>query len=54
MAGSRQAVNGVYVKANASPDSLTEWEILTDAVDFSKELDANLENGNVPLVDILM
>ena len=52
VSGRRQAVDGVYVKANASLDSLVEREILTDAVDFSKELDANQEEVNVPLVDI--
>lgn len=50
--GRRQAVDGVYVKANASLDSLVEREILADAVDFSKELDANQQDVNVPLVDI--
>lgn len=50
--GRRQAVDGVYVKANASLDSLVEREILTDAGDFSKELDANQQDVNVPLVDI--
>ena len=52
VSGRRQAVDGVYVKANASLDSLVEREILTDAVDFSNELDANQEEVNVPLVDI--
>ncbi len=52
VSGRRQAVDGVYVKANASLDSMVEREILTDAVDFSKELDANQEEVNVPLVDI--
>ncbi len=52
VAGRRQAVDGVYVKANASLDSLVEREILTDAVDFTEELNSNLEEANVPLVDI--
>lgn len=52
VSGRRQAVDGVYVKANASLDSMVEREILTDAVDYSKELDSNQEEVNVPLVDI--
>ena len=52
VAGRRQAVDGVYVKANASLDSMIEREILTDAVNFSEELDANQEEANVLVVDI--
>lgn len=52
VAGRRQAVDGVYVKANASLDSLVKREILNDAVEFSKELDANQEDVKVPIVDI--
>ena len=52
ISGRRQAVDGVYVKANASLDSLVEREILTDAASYSKELDANQEEVNVPVIDI--
>ncbi|MDP2413708.1 IS1182 family transposase [Daejeonella sp.] len=38
VSGRRQAVDGVYLKANASMDSLVEREIMADAEDFSKEL----------------
>jgi transposase len=52
ISGRRQAVDGVYVKANASLDSMIEREILTDAASYSKELDANQEEVDVPVVDI--
>lgn len=52
VSGRRQAVDGVYVKANASLDSMIEREILTDATNYSKELDANQEEVNVPVMDI--
>jgi transposase len=52
VSGRRQAVDGVYVKANASLDSMIEREILTDAVSYSKELDANQEDVDVPVVEI--
>ena len=52
VAGRRQAVDGVYVKANASLDSMVEREVFTDAVEYGKELDANQEEENVPIVDI--
>lgn len=43
VAGRRQAVDGVYVKANASLDSMIEREILLDAADYSNELTQNEE-----------
>jgi len=52
VSGRRQAVDGVYVKANASLDSMVERQILTDAVDYSQELDANQEEVDAPIVDI--
>jgi len=52
VSGKRQAVDGVYVKANASLDSMVERQILTDAINYSQELDANQEEVNVPVVDI--
>lgn len=52
VSGRRQAVDGVYVKANASLDSMVEREVFTDAADYSKELDANQEEVNVPVVEI--
>lgn len=52
VSGRRQAVDGVYVKANASLDSLVERDILNDATGYGKELDANQEEVNIPVVDI--
>lgn len=43
VSGRRQAVDGVYVKANASLDSMIEREILLDAADYSNELMQNEE-----------
>jgi transposase len=52
VSGRRQAVDGVYVKANASLESMVEREILADAVSYGKELDANQEEVKIPVVDI--
>ena len=52
VAGRRQAVDGVFVKANASLDSMVERDILADAASFSKELQANEEEGKTPVIDI--
>jgi transposase len=52
VAGRRQAVDGVYVKANASLDSMVEREILADAANYGVELDSNQEEKNVPVVKI--
>jgi transposase len=41
VSGRRQAVDGFFIKANASMDSLVEREILEDAETFSRELTAN-------------
>lgn len=46
VAGRRQAVDGVFVKANASLESMIEREILLDAVDYSNELIRNEEQSN--------
>ena len=52
VSGRRQAVDGVYVKANASLDSMIEREILADATDYSNELNANEEYLQTPVVYI--
>ena len=52
VSGRRQPVDGVYVKANASLDSMIEREILADATDYSNELNANEEDLQTPVVDI--
>lgn len=44
VSGRRQAVDGFFVKANASLDSLIEKEILEDAISYSEELKANEED----------
>ena len=41
--GKRQAVDSVFIKANASLDSLVEKEVLDDASAFVDELEANSE-----------
>lgn len=41
VAGKRQAVDSVHVKANASLDSIAEKDILDDANTFAQELDDN-------------
>jgi transposase len=47
IAGKRQAVDGVYVKANASLDNMVEREILIDADAYSAELEANKDDSGV-------
>jgi transposase len=44
ISGRRQAVDGFFVKANASLDSMIEREILDDADVYSEELEANKED----------
>jgi len=41
--GSRQAVDSVFVKANASLDSMIEREVLQDVAAFANQLDQNAE-----------
>jgi transposase len=52
VSGRRQAVDGVYVKANASLDSMIEREILDDAVAFGEELDANQQEDVAKVIAI--
>ena len=49
ISGRRQAIDGVFVKANASLDSMIEREILADAEVYGSELDANKED-DAPVV----
>ena len=49
ISGRRQAIDGVYVKANASLDSMIEREILNDAEVYGSELEANKED-DAPVV----
>lgn len=52
LSGRRQAVDGVYVKANASLDSMVERDILDDVDTFGRELEANQEERKVPVANI--
>ena len=47
ISGKRQAVDGVFVKANASLDSMIEREVLNDADVYSAELEANKEDTTI-------
>lgn len=51
ISGRRQAIDGVYVKANASLDSMIEREILNDAEVYGSELEANKED-DAPVVNM--
>lgn len=46
LGGKRQAVDGFFIKANASMDSLIEKEIMNDAAEFGRELKANEGEDN--------
>ena len=46
VSGRRQAVDSVYIKANASLDSMVEREILSDAEAFSAELSQQEEEAS--------
>ena len=52
VAGKRQAVDSVFVKANASLDSMVEIEIIDDAIAYSKELIANEDQSQAPVLAI--
>lgn len=52
ISGRRQAVDGFFIKANASLDSLIEKEIMDDAVAYSTELKANEEKDIVQALPI--
>jgi len=47
ISGRRQAIDGVYVKANASLDNMVEREVLADADIYSSELEANKDDALV-------
>ena len=52
VAGKRQAVDSVFVKANASLDSMVEIEIIDDVIAYSKELIANEDQSQAPVLAI--
>lgn len=47
VSGRRQAIDGVFIKANASLDSLVLKEVLADAVAYNKELRSNEEESTL-------
>lgn len=51
VSGRRQAVDGFFIKANASLDSMVEKEIMDDADAYSQELQDN-EESKVPVVKL--
>ena len=52
VSGKRQAIDSVFVKANAAMSSMVEREVFEDAAIYGKELDANADeespSGNLP------
>lgn len=52
ISGRRQAVDGVYVKANASLDSMVRKEVMDDVDDFARELHENEETPTAKIVNI--
>lgn len=52
VSGRRQAIDGVYVKANASLDSMVERDILDDVATFGQELFQNEDEKVVPVAKI--
>ncbi|MHB1180104.1 MAG: IS1182 family transposase [Daejeonella sp.] len=52
VSGKRQAIDGVYVKANASFDSMVSREIMNDAEVFGKELAENEQDESVSIVKL--
>jgi len=43
LSGKRQAIDGFFIKANASLDNMVRRDILEDALKFAKELEDNVE-----------
>ncbi|MFD2960637.1 transposase, partial [Olivibacter jilunii] len=52
ISGRRQAVDGVYVKANASLDSMVRKDILEDAENYARELKENEESPSPRSVEM--
>jgi transposase len=53
VAGRRQAVDSVFIKANASMNSMTEREVLEDIAGYATELDQNAEEvKKAPIVNL--
>ncbi|HEY8929194.1 MAG TPA: IS1182 family transposase [Mucilaginibacter sp.] len=52
VSGKRQAVDGFFIKANASLDSLIEKEVLNDAAAYGRELKANEEQDTATVKPI--
>lgn len=54
VSGKRQAVDGVFVKANASIDNMVSSDILADAETYGKELEENDRDENKTVVKLDM
>jgi transposase len=52
VSGRRQAIDSVYIKANAAMDSMLEKAILTDADNYGKELDANQDEPAAIIIEL--
>jgi transposase len=52
VSGRRQAIDSVYIKANAAMDSMLEKAILTDADNYGKELDTNQEEPAAVVLEL--
>lgn len=52
VSGKRQAVDGVYIKANASLDSMVQKDILEDAENYARELKENEESPSPRSVEM--
>jgi len=52
VSGKRQAVDGFFIKANASLDSLIEKQVLDDAAAYGQELKANEEHDTATVKSI--
>lgn len=52
ISGRRQAIDGFFIKANASLDSMVEKEILDDAAAYGQELKVNEDKEQVPVLKL--
>jgi transposase len=52
VSGRRQAIDSVYIKANAAMDSMLEKAILTDADSYGQELDTNQEEPTAIMLEL--
>jgi transposase len=52
VSGRRQAIDSVYIKANAAMDSMLEKVILADADTYGQELDKNEEDPGATIIEL--